>query len=91
MTEITHTCETCRHWLRSPCHRHEVALSLGVCGRVPDFSYATAAVEGAKRDVRPEYADRLAFVRSTDLCRLLTKADFGCNQWVAQKLGVTPC
>ena len=90
MTEISHTCSTCRYWLMGQRHRHEIGLGLGICGRVTDFLFATQPVEGAQRAVRPEYADRLAFIRSDDNGHLLTKGEFGCNQWTAQILTEYP-
>ena len=94
MTEIAHTCSTCRYWLMGQRHRHEIGLGLAICGRVTDFLFATKPIllaEDAQRAIRLEYANHLAFVRSGyDVGHLLTKGEFGCVQWTAQILTEYP-
>ncbi len=76
------TCRTCRHWKRPDSEYGEIP-GIGTCGAVVQYWDAAEWVANSiKRQLRPEYAGKLAFVQdgSDYHAELNTLPDFGCNQ-----------
>jgi hypothetical protein len=75
-------CKTCKHWEKPESDYGEVP-GTGKCKAVPQFWDVTEwARDYGTRTLKPEYADRLAFVQdgSDYRAELKTLADFGCVQ-----------
>jgi hypothetical protein len=76
-------CETCKHWERLDRIYYGEVTGIGRCHAVAEFWDATVwNNDQDMRTVRPEYAEKLAFVQDEMSCyaELRTLVSFGCVQ-----------
>lgn len=75
-------CNTCKHWQRPENDYGEIP-GTGKCNAVVEFWVAAEWDENyEKRDLKPEYANKLAFVKdsSSHFAEMTTSPMFGCVQ-----------
>lgn len=76
-------CKTCKHWEKPEDTCIEVP-GMGRCEAVEQYDSVITWRDGVgKRELKPEYAAKLAFVQdiSDEYAELKTMADFGCIQY----------